>query len=172
MAASGHIGPTKVRYRRDPGALGNNVRIADLKGKRIDAVRSVANGLAMRAYRNHGGGIDVSVAQQRQRGGGKTLAYVDVQTAKRVKFHNRIGGRECEQAFAHVGRIRRGARSNDLEVRMKTNERRINAIGAGTGDQTQPQGRVGGCFASHMRRKRGRQPRLSRRGQIGRRQPS
>ena len=66
LSTGGHVAPAEVRHRGDAGSMGDDVRVADLRGGRETADRFMTYGLAVTAHRG-----DVARAETRSLDGGQ-----------------------------------------------------------------------------------------------------
>ena len=140
VATGGDIAAAEVGHGGDAGAFGDHAAVADLHRERRIAVRVVAQGLAVRADCGDLRGRDTSFVQQRQRRVGEGLRDLHVQATQFVQCLRFATLADRDQALAQVAGPWPGAgcaqaQSTSTGVIGELHQRRVDAVGAGAGDQ-------------------------------------
>ena len=153
LAAGGHIAAAEVAHGGDAGALGDHRAVADLQGEGRLPVRTVADGLAVRADRRHLRRGDPGLLQQRPRGGGEGPAHLHVQSAQLVQRAWLAALADGHQTLAQGRLPRVGAGGHQAQAGGgravgELDQRGVDAVGAGAGDQAKEEMR----HARHCRR--------------------
>ena len=140
VAAGGDIAAAEVGHGGDPGALGDHVAVADLQGERRVAVRAVAQGLPVRTDRRDLRGRHAGFVEQGQRRIGKRAGDLHVEPPQFVQRGQLAALAERDQALAQrrcpgVGTRRAQAQAGRAGAIGEFDQRGVDAVGAGAGDQ-------------------------------------
>ncbi len=139
LATGGHVAAPKVGHRAHAGALGDHAGIAQLPGKGQVAPRTMAHGLAMRADRGDLCGWDVGQLEQRGSGIGEGPAHGHVQPAQFVQRVSSAAHAQRHQPLTQHRVPGIGMASQQPASRFEGHQGRIDAIGAGAGNEPEEQ---------------------------------
>ena len=150
FAPRGHVPAAEVRHDVAAGALRDDVGIAHLQGEAVGRTRPVPQGLAVRTDRANPRGIDASVVHQGQGRFREGFADRAVQRAEFIEMQRGFGLRNAQDRRAERGVVGRGAGMphrdagrGALDGRRNRDQRGIDAVGTGAGNEPDEQRFVG-----------------------------
>src|SRR5574337_513673 len=136
LSAGGDVGAAKIRHHVDAATFGDHAGVAQLQGERVGAAGSMAQSLAVRADGAYRRGRRAALRKQMQGGIGKRVTDLDIQPAPRVQVQRSLLLRQRQDARAQS----LGPRVNMTgecvrQAVAEADQHRVDAVGAGTGDQ-------------------------------------